>query len=140
MNRGRWCLARRGTGVTHRQLERMGHNGIFIWCNTNLMYVWSLCAKIGGKVSPTRGLWDRGEGGLVYIRNSDTLNRMGWVERLYGFHFYSLSVDHAFRWSDESSRNLIRLGNCVRAHDKISGLHSVSLPGWLAQLDLGWNA
>ena len=101
----------RGSGRTTRQLQRMQDKSLFI--AAHLHYTYDLCKKIGGRVNVRTHQWFTDDGAVVKIYGQEIL-RHGQQERLYGYEFSEIVVDHAIHLDLDQRDGLRRLSYAVR--------------------------
>lgn len=93
----------------------MKHMGCFIWCNSDMRYVRLLCTMIGGNYNIASNIWRRGKH-IVHLYPRSVLS---WpnVERLRGFIFPEVVLDHAIILSDSERECYAKALEHVRPED-----------------------
>jgi hypothetical protein len=97
----------RGTGRTTRQLEQCQDGYLFVWCTSDLNYVYQLCVKIGGRINVTQSIWTKTDGSKVRIDRASVLTDRSQADKYHGYEFTGLTVDHALEGANYACAQLL---------------------------------
>lgn len=103
----------RRSGKTTEQLRELTDGAIFV-CHESPGYVYDLCAKIGGTVDQSQGVWTKLDGSVVRIFQQRRLLRFNQMHLLMSYEFKSLVADHRLLWDDEAARCFYKIKSWIR--------------------------